>query len=413
MAGPPYGLVPTGFNVKPQEAVLSDMQAKQLAQISPTLDLQPTALIGVMNGIVSAAVAENWEVTGALYNGMDPDNAADDQLTGLSLITGTEREDATKTQVPSGTVNVDGGFSADPFTMFASVENNPTSLFTNKTLVENPGGAPADVLVEFEAVNPGPVRCPAGTLTVRQQSLSGWNSVDNTEDGVIGHNIEGDPALRVKREEELAAAGNATAAALRADVLREMQPPRVSSATLNCLVLWNDTDAVDADGLPPHTFEVIAYQPGNTADDDQILAQFILDSKSAGIGTSGVSAKTATDSQGVTQAIRYTRPTPIGIYIALTLKTNPKLFPANGVQLAETAIGNYAQGAWFPGSTVYALATRAAPVPNPAILGSGVPGVLDVPTFTIDTVDPPAASSNIPISVREIAQVSEINTTVI
>jgi uncharacterized phage protein gp47/JayE len=413
MAGP-YGLTAAGFAIKPRSQILTDMQAVQLAEIDPNLDLNPPDPFAVLTGNVADMLGELWEVAGALYSGMDPDVASDDQLTGLALITGTERLGPQPTEVPGCTVNVGAGFSAAAHTMYANPVGNTDAKFWNKTAVSNPGGSAANLTVDFEAVDDGPTQVLAGTLTQIAQSLNGWNSITNPNAGTPGSDIEDDPDLRLRRDEELAATGTTTAAAIRADVLSKMVPPTVSSETLACTVLYNDTDLVDANGLPPHSVEVIAYQPGATGADNIALANLILADKAAGIDSYGLTSATGTDSAGHTEVIKFTRPVTIPVYVAITVKTDPSKFPAGaaGIAAVQAALTSYASGEWQPGVSVYLKATQSAVFPSPIDALVGVPGVLDVTDFRIDTVYPAVATATINVDQRHIAVISTINVTV-
>jgi hypothetical protein len=408
------GLTGAGFDIKTRDAILSDMEGKQLAGISPSLDLQPTDPIGQINGIVADEAFALWQVGLALYDGMDPDEAVDDQLTGLALITGTVRAPSTKTQVIAVDVNVDTG-TYPAGTMFASVQGtNNVSLFVNKSDVVN-AGATTTIDADFEAVNAGPVQCLAGTLTVIAQPLSGWNSVTNPADGVIGSNIETDSALRIRREEELSAAGATTASAIKADVLIQMQPPTTTAVTASCTVLYNDSDATDSDGLPAHSVEVIARSVGATSGDDTLLATLILNQKAAGIGTySGNGTyKDVTDSQENVERVYYTRPTDVPLTVVITVLIDSRFYPSNGDDLVKAALVLYANGPngfdgeYQPGVDVYLNSLKSSVFVIPALPGSGVEGVVDVTAFTVN-----AGTSTIPISVREVATLSTGDITV-
>jgi hypothetical protein len=417
MPSPPWGLTATGFNTKPLANILSDVEAKELSGISASLDLQAPEPIGVLNGAFGAEVAALWELGAALYNGMDPDQATGDQETSLALITGTERLAATKTQVLGVTVNLNAGITL-PAGSQASIVGNPEAIFVSKVDVTNSGGSPANKTVNFEALNAGPTQCLSGTLTVIAVPVSGWNSVTNPNDGTVGSNIETDPDLRLRRNLELSAAGATTAAAIRGEVLKFMVVPTTTTDTLNCAVLYNDTDLTDANGLPPHSIEVIAYQPGNTSDDDVALATLILNAKAAGIGTySGNGTyKDVIDSQGNTERVYYTRPTTTTIYVDITaLTTNPALVAASSI---KEALVNYAEGTngnpgeYAPGIDVIANALKAQVFTSPNDAAVGVPGVIDVTAFTLGTSPSPVGTANISIDIRHIATLSTGNITV-
>lgn len=405
-----YGITDAGMNIKTLDILMAEVQEVQSQGISPSLDFQATALIGQINGIVLAEIAEVWLVLLALYSGMDPDNASDDQLTNVCLITGTTRDGAAPTKV-TATVNINASFHADPGTMFASITGAPSSIFTNEAAVDNPGGSPANIDAVFVAVSNGPTQCLAGTLTVISSPLGGWNSVTNATDGTVGNNIEGDPSLRLKRNQELSAAGTSTADAIRADVLEKMQPPTTTTDTINCTVLHNETDYVDANGLPPHSIEVIAFQPGATSGDNQALAELIFTSKTAATGTYGLASKMVTDSQGFVEEVFYTRPTPVTLYIAITIQINDN-YPLDGDTQVKTALLNYAALEYGPGQEVRLRPLSGSVFQSPLDANIGVPGVVDINAFTCDTNPVPVGTTNIPIGVRQVASFDSSRITV-
>lgn len=394
-----YGVLSTGFVRKPLAQIITDIQTQQLAGISANLNLQPPDPVAVLTGIFAGALDEVWQLGAALYNGMDPDQATGDQLASLALLTATPRLAATFTTVVGCTVTLAATFAtAAPGTMFASIAGNPGAVFTNKAQVAYPGGGGNQtVAADFVAIAAGPTQALSGTLTTIASPLTGWVSITNPTAGAIGTAIELDAALRLRRQGTLAGSGSASAAAIRSAVLNQMLIPTTSSNTLSCTVLYNDTDASDSNGLPPHSIEVIAYQPGFTSDDDIALALLILRAKSAATNTWGTSLKVVTDPQGNSEGVRYTRPTPAIINTVITVKTsNPALVSASQVQVAITA---YAAANWVPGGTVYFLGTESAALT--------VPGVVDVPVCTLN-----GGGVNIPIDVRSVAVIGSITVTV-
>lgn len=405
----PYGLVSTGFNVKPLSAILADMEVVETSLISSNLDVQPTDPIGVMNGIMGQAFSEVWQLAGALYAGMDPDIAANDQLTGLARISGTPRLPASPTVVVGCVVNVNAGFSQAPGTMFASVVNsNNTLQFTNKTTVASVGGG--NVTVDFEAVVAGPTQCLAGTLTVIAQAISGWNTITNPADGVLGTDIETDALLRTRRVVDLASPGTATAAAIQSDVMQTLQFPTTTTNTTNCTVIFNDTDSTDSNSLPPHSIEVVAEQLSPTSADDQLLANLIFADKAAGIATHGTSSKTCTDSQGNTEIIYFSRPAAVPLYISVTVKVSTAYTGGNAVSPANTiaqTLIDFAAATYVPGATVYA---------SHALAESFVTGVLSVLFFAID-IAPVTPNTNVqvdlPMTIRQFGQLLGANINVV
>jgi uncharacterized phage protein gp47/JayE len=396
-----FGVTDTGFVIKTLDVITSEVQAEQSQNISDALDFQPTGLIGQLNGIMLAPIADAWMQLASLYNGMDPDQATGAQLTNLGAITGALRNPASPTTVLC-TVNVNSGFNQAVGTMFASISGNPTALFANAVAVVSVGGG---VLtgIEFKAVNNGPTQALAGTLTVIAAPISGWNSITNPTDGAPGTLIQGDPSFRQKRNASLSAAGTSTVDAIRADVLEKMQPPTTTTDTVSCTVLHNESDITDANNLPPHTIEVIAFQLGAITADDQALAALILISKTGATGTYGLTGQNATDSQGNVEFVRFTRPSPLTLYIAITVIVNAATFPADGITQVKNALLNYAQLEYGPGSEVFLRPLSGAVFPSPLDPNIGVVGVKNITVFTCDMNPVPVGTADIPVDVRQVA----------
>jgi uncharacterized phage protein gp47/JayE len=99
----------------------------------------------------------------------------------------------------------------------------------------------------------------------------------------------------------------------------------------------SQADTVVKGGRPPKSFEVI-IEGGSDAD----IAEEIWLSKPAGIQTFGNTNFTIVDSQGDNQVIFFSRPTPIYIWVQVTLTLYAEeTFPINGLQLVQEAILAY------------------------------------------------------------------------
>jgi uncharacterized phage protein gp47/JayE len=239
----------------------------------------------------------------------------------------------------------------------------------------------------------------SGTLTVIAQPLSGWNSVTNPNDGNVGSDIETDAHLRARRQEELTLAGSTTASAIRADVIQQMQPPTTSVVTTGCTVLYNDTDVTDANGVPPHSIEVVARAPGATGDDDDLLAALILNNKAAGDGTNGTTTVVVTDSQGNEQPISFTRPADTVLTVVVTVVTDPTM-PTPAASAIKLAMTDYADATYEPGVTVYYKRL----IDNVF----SIAGVVDWSSATVN-----GGTSNITIDVRHVATLDTGGITVV
>ena len=397
------GLTAQGFEKKTQAEILDEIERDQQDNISKALNQSTQSPLGQLNGIFSAAMGELWDALEAAHQGRRPDGSSGSSLTQLSLLTGTERRDATKTTVIA-TVNLDDGFSQAAGTMFAHVTGDPTRRFTNTGLVENSSGITNDFDVEFEAVDAGALACPAGSLEVIAEALTGWNSITNALDGVIGLDDETDEDLRLRRSDELSAQGTNTADAIRANILNDL----VDNIT-HCRVLVNDTDATDANGLPPHSFEVIARGLSQTAADADAVAAVILANKPAGIQvySSTSNYRTVLDSQGNSYSIGVTWVSGVNIYVDVELVKDESVYPEDGDDQVKAAVVALEDASDYrPGLDAVAHRIRAS-------IFRLVPGVLDIPVCDIGTSSNPSTETTVAISYRQIAAYDTSRVTVV
>lgn len=305
----PYGVTATGFNRKTVEVIRAEIKAALLAQISTELDLEDESPLGNVVGIFGSHAAELWEVLEEVYNSQYPASASGFSLRAIGSITGTVGRDPTPSTV-TATVNVDAGTYAIG-DLIAHTVGDPNARFFNSAPVVNAGPGAANVNVAFESEETGPVRANAGTLTVIAETVTGWNSVTNAADAVLGLGPETDAEFRVRREQERAAQGSTTPDAIKADILS------VAGVT-SCKVLFNDTDATDGDGLPPHSVEILVTG-GTNAD----IANALWLSKPVGIQSYGSTSQVIQDSEGNDQTVNFSRPTSYVLEMAFTVTVGP------------------------------------------------------------------------------------------
>lgn len=389
-----YGVTDEGFVDKPLEDILTELETEQKANIDPGFDVSAQSPAGQINGIFASKLRELWEVAQAAYNSVDPDSAIGQALTRLSLISGTVKEAATKSTV-TATVNLNAGVTLAAGAV-ASVSGNPTARFVTTEAVTNGGGAPADVSVAMEAQTAGAVVANTGTLTVIETPQSGWNSVTNAADATIGEAAETDTELRSRRETEVRAGGSTKLSAIESAVAAVTGVTKVRG-------FENVDNITDADGVPPHSFQIVAL--GGDADE---IAQAIWDTGAGGIEAHGSSSGNAIDANGATQVVAFDRPTERTIYmdVFLTVNTDPLLgavYPGDGDDQVKAALAALVQ-TFDIGDDLILSALY------PSILA--IDGVLDVTSIEADFSASPSATSNLTIGSRELADLDTANITV-
>jgi hypothetical protein len=225
------------------------------------------------------------------------------------------------------------------------------------------------------------------------------NFVETAFNGVsgaatLGRELETDEEFRLRREALLRITGKGTLEAIRAALLDV-------DLVQQAFVFENDTNAVDVNGLPPHSFEAVVF-----AGDDVDIAQSIFDTKPIGIQTHrdpGPDGRTEAivDSQGTSHDINFSRPTQIQMFIEADITVDTATFGGGdaiaGVEQVKQALK--AEGDTLQiGDDVVILRFGCAPLV--------VTGVVDVTLMQVEDIFPPTNTANIVIPPRDIATFS-------
>ncbi|NIQ97938.1 MAG: baseplate J/gp47 family protein [Desulfuromonadales bacterium] len=383
-----FGVTPTGFVAKTVQDILDDIEAGEKTDFGSDINVGAESILGQINGVIAAALAENWEVLNAVYRSLYPGSATDEALDNVAAITGVSRLPATR----SSMVVTCTGTPGTPLAANRVVSTGNNDRYFSLEAATIGGGGTVDV--EFQSEEFGPIPGVAQTLTI-ETPVAGWTSAANAADADFGRELETDADFRLRREELLAAQGNATLESIRADLLSVDDVERA-------FVYENPTDVTDGRNLPPKSVEAIV-----TGGDDLEVATALFNSKAAGIQTYGHPpndvTETVTDSQGVDHTVNFTRGDEITIYFRVEVDVTSD-YPATGDQDIKDAIAAFGQtlGA---GDDVISEKVQS--------IVFSVEGVFDLTLFYLDTTSPPTGTANIPISVREIADIQTANITVV
>jgi uncharacterized phage protein gp47/JayE len=471
---PTYGLTATGLSVKSLETIDDevDQGLRSILGDSAGTDadgkIPLESMAGQLKALIVDGLAAQWDLMEAVHASLDPNKAAGVFQDSIAALTGTTRNAARNsvatglcvgdpgTSLPVGrAATVDGTSSrfstATGFAIATGTAYTPSGSYLVGDLRYIPGqdrhylcvatgigsgsgpsgtaasitagGATWKYLGEgigvvhapFVADVIGAIGVATGSLNAIATPVSGWEAVYNLLAGEAGALQETDAALRTRRNQELAATGNTTADAIRANILAvnagsedvNHLPP------LSCTVFFNDTDLTDSNGVPPHSVECLV-QDGTTGD----IAQAIWDSVGAGTRTYGSTSATATDSEGNDHAVYFTRPTEVPIYVRGVGRYDAREWPDGSDSLVgetmESALLTYT-ASWPPAKDVRTSPLIAAIMRGPAGTTGGValvpapassdpvPGLLELETFSISTASGTTGTAQISISGREIA----------
>lgn len=437
-----YGLTATGFVPKTLEVLRAELDEAVRAAFGNSIKTSDTSVFGTINGIMADAYASLWELAEAVSASTDPDAATGAALEALCALTGTVRREASAssatlaltgtalTVIPTGSqASVTGTealfetladatlqelavwLASTPYVAGDRRSNAGNAYVCTLAGTSAASGGPdnedtADLTGELDgtarwrfigegtanadvagaAVVAGPTEAASGDLITIETPVFGWAGVVNLADADVGNAIESDESLRIRREIDLAAVGTSPPDAIRAALL-------ALTGVVSATVFYNNTDATDADGVPPHAVEALVRMPVG-ASYDQAVFDCLLANVAAGIATHGSTDGTAEDAEGVDQTMSFSRPDEIEIYVDVTLVKDPLLYPVDGDDQVIAAI--VAWGDAKPcGYDVRASAMM--------YVAHTVAGVLEVTDIDIGTSAAPTLSTTIAISTRELA----------
>lgn len=420
-------LTPEGLVIERIPDIRESMESATRDKFGASLPLGDQTVLGHMIGLNANAIGLLNERLEQVVSSQDPDKATGAQLRALCLLTGTVAPEATPSTTTLTLCGDDLTFVAAGLRVaitsllptvvaFATIDDvtlgeldawAPTSSYVVGDRVTNAsrcyrcitagtsagsggpdttsdditdgtvhwqylgdGAAAIDVLADCEIT--GPTVAVAGDISSIQTPLAGLLTARNRLDADIGRDEITDEDLRLLREDEIADAGSTTRAATIGAI-------RKLPDVISCTIFTNRTDVIDGDGVPPHSFETLVL-----GGDDQDIVNTIGLNLPDGIGTTGNTSGSFTDSEGTTETIFFSRPTEIDIYIRMTVRFNATLYPSDGDTQIKTAIITF--GADEPtGSDAEASAIGAQ-----AFTVSGVRRVDEVLIFT-DVIGTPAA----------------------
>jgi uncharacterized phage protein gp47/JayE len=310
------GLTSSGITIKSVDEILTDIESEQLANIDADLNVESDGVLGQLNGIYGAALAEAWELLEEIYQSAYPDTASGQSLSYVSALTGAIRQEATKAEFIVAIIGVTD--TVVPAGTQFYPDGDPDSLFqtTADATIEEHGGQDY-VIVTSQAVTAG----TATTAALIDQMIIATPVAGVTEIGGVagppdpflpGVNEETDSELRIRREQALAIAGSSTVDAIRADLLSV-------TGVDSCTVFENTTLSTDADGVPGKAIEVLVFsEAAPDFDDDEVAAQ-IWASKPAGTEAYGDTTKQVTDTSGNQHDVSFSEPTTVPAYVEVTL----------------------------------------------------------------------------------------------
>lgn len=292
-------LTSAGFTRDDLATILANMQTDILA-IYPDATLDASTQDGQLVGIFANAIDQIGQVVEAVYDSGSPSLAYGVTLARIVEYNGIQIINGTQSQV---VLQFGGNIGMDiPAGTQVKCSANNELFYTLADAVIDDTGL---VLVDALAVDVGAIPAPANTLTILMFPMYGVRTVTNPLDALMGKDRETDAQLRLRRTYSTATPSQSILEGIKGAVANIPEVLQVQAYE-------NKTDYTDANGLPPHSFSIVA-QGG----EDQDIANVIFLREPVGSNQYGNTTVTVLDGYALPHYVTFMRPPVIQIFITV------------------------------------------------------------------------------------------------
>ena len=180
----------------------------------------------------------------------------------------------------------------------------------------------------FACDKAGAIEPRLGKVNQIPLSYAGWEAVENNVPAVVGRDAETDIELRQRWNSSVYSRGQAMTESIEAAIYQNVE------GVTACRVEENDTDSTNAEGIPPHSIEVIVAGGANAE-----VAKWIWQKKAPGITTYGAISQNIYDSQGIIHTMHFNRPEEVKVWLKVIISENPEQeLPATAVYTIKEAL---------------------------------------------------------------------------
>ena len=394
--------------VAPDTAVLRDAVAANWEQAfntgdgSPVLDTEAATPAGQLVDAEAAYLAQvNAEIL-YMFSQHNPRTAEGVWQDALGYIYFLTRKVAQPTLV---TVTC-AGLQGTEIPAGAQMRDDDGVRYELTSTVTIPAGGSVDGV--FQALEAGPIECPAGTLSTIVTVIPGWDSGTNAAAGVVGRNRESQVDFENRRFASVAKNSHGSVFSLQG-ALADLD------GVVDCKVLENPTDSSvtkNSVTIPAHSVAICIY-----GGSDSDIAETIYMKKDAGCGTTGGTtvSYTATDFGNAVYNYQIVRPAPTDVHIEVEINKTDQTSATVEQDIIDAIIGDFLGNDANSGNirvglaqTVYASRFSVSVIKTAGVqdlvgitigLGSGAMGAsIEIP----GDVEPTISSADITVTVNEI-----------
>lgn len=197
-AVPRPSLTSTGYVPPTETAILAGEQTDFNNAFGKTLNFGLTTPQGQLASSMTAIIGAADAMFCALANGVDPAYAYGRMQDAIGRIYFLSRLPGTFTTVQCLCI----GAAGTVIPTGAQARTADGVIFRTDGGIIPSGG---QVTLAFYAIAVGPIPCPADSLNIIYQTVSGWDTINNPADGVLGTDVETRSEFELRRQQSVAA----------------------------------------------------------------------------------------------------------------------------------------------------------------------------------------------------------------
>ena len=328
-AVPGIDFTDAGLVLPSEAAILAGVQTDYDAAFGGCLNPALNTPQGQLESSTAAIIAEKNAEFAYLANQFDPRYASGRFQDALAAIYFLDRKAAQSTVVACTLGGVPT--SVIPAGSFAQDNNGNTYILQGSVTI----GSGGTVTGNFANIVTGPIPCPSGTLIKVFQAVSGWDTVTNPSDGVLGNDVETRSEFEARRAASVALNGRGTVPSIYAAVFNV-------AGVLDVYAVDNPLGTVVDTGSTNYPLAAHSVYVAVIGGTDAAVAQAIWGKKDVGCYYNGNTTVAVQDQSGYsfpypTYNVTFERPTALPIYFEVNIINNPSL-PSDIVTQIQNAI---------------------------------------------------------------------------
>lgn len=368
-----------GISAPSFEDILLSLQASFQQTYGASVYLEPDSQDGQWIAVLARVIHESNQAAILCFRSFSPTYAQGTNLSSLVKINGLLRLIASKSTAIGNVVGVAGTTILNG--KVTDTSNNVWLLPSSVTIPVS-----GEIAVTIIAEEAGAITTAAGLINSIVNPQRGWQSFVSTTDAVPGAPVESDATLRQRQT---------ASTTLPAQAIKDSILGAVSNVTgvSRVTIYENDTPVTDANGIPAHSFSVVAL-----GGDILEIATAIARRKPPGIQTFGTSTATVYDeTYGLPTVINYFPLDLVEVYYSLTIKALTGYKAATGQAIIDALVAFTAN--LEIGEDVYYSQVMAAA----SLQAISEGGTFYITALTLGIAPAPVGTANLPIAFDEAA----------